>query len=109
MLKQKPLAAAVAMALRGIAAMSAQAQSDAGSPQFMQQVEPRGIRASTARSLAVKRDASANVEVVTAGDVGKMPDENLAGSPQRLAGVGLLRKAQRAVRFGFAPSSTPST
>jgi iron complex outermembrane receptor protein len=87
MLKQKPLAAAVSMALLGLAVNAAHAQSDVPSPQPMQQVEVKGIRASMAKSLAVKRDAAANVEVITAEDVGKMPDKNLADSLQRLPGV----------------------
>jgi iron complex outermembrane receptor protein len=53
----------------------------------MQKVEVTGIRASMAKSLAVKKDATANVEVITAEDVGKMPDKNLADSLQRLPGV----------------------
>jgi len=86
MMKQKPLAAAVSMALLAATGAPALAQSDAGSPQ-MQTVEVTGIRASMAKSLAVKRDATANVEVITAEDVGKMPDKNLADSLQRLPGV----------------------
>jgi iron complex outermembrane recepter protein len=46
-----------------------------------------GIRASTEASLNAKRDASANVDVITAVDVGKMPDKNLADSLQRVVGV----------------------
>ena len=46
-----------------------------------------GIRSSLEKSLTAKRDASANVEVISAEDVGKMPDKNLADSLQRLAGV----------------------
>src|SRR6476469_5759841 len=86
MLKQKPLAAAVSMALLGLAAMPALAQDGADSA-TVQKVEVTGIRASMAKSLAVKRDAAANVEVITAEDVGKMPDRNLADSLQRLSGV----------------------
>ena len=86
MFEQKPLAAAVSMALWGLAALPAMAQTaDAETP--MQTVEVRGIRASMAKSLNVKKNASANVEVITAEDVGKMPDKNLADSLQRLAGV----------------------
>jgi iron complex outermembrane receptor protein len=85
MLKQKPLAAAVCMAL-GLAALPALAQEATGASS-MQTVEVTGIRASMAKSLAVKRDAAANVEVITAEDVGKMPDKNLADSLQRLPGV----------------------
>ncbi|MCY7314832.1 MAG: TonB-dependent receptor, partial [Rubrivivax sp.] len=46
-----------------------------------------GIRASTLRSLALKREATANVDVITAVDIGKMPDKNLADSLQRVVGV----------------------
>ena len=55
--------------------------------QQMDTVTVVGIRASLQKSLEVKRDFSANVEVITAEDVGKMPDKNLADSLQRLAGV----------------------
>jgi len=85
MFKQKPVAAAVSMALWSLAAMPAVAQTEAA-PQ-MQTVEVSGIRTSMAKSLSVKKNASANVEVITAEDVGKMPDKNLADSLQRLPGV----------------------
>lgn len=94
MFKQTPVAAAVALALAGGVAIPVLAQdaAPAATPptqpaQPVQQVEVTGIRASMARSLAVKRNATANVEVITAEDVGKMPDKNLADSLQRLPGV----------------------
>lgn len=87
MLKQKPLAAAVSMAVLGLAAIPALAQDASAGATSMQTVEVTGIRASMAKSLAVKRDSAANVEVITAEDVGKMPDKNLADSLQRLPGV----------------------
>jgi len=86
MFKQKPLAAAVSMAMFSLTALPVMAQTaDAQAP--MQTVEVTGIRASMAKSLSVKKNATANVEVITAEDVGKMPDKNLADSLQRLAGV----------------------
>jgi iron complex outermembrane receptor protein len=90
MFKQKPLAAAVSMALWSLAALPAMAQTQTGNPgdaSPMQTVQVTGIRASMAQSLNVKKHAAANVEVITAEDVGKMPDKNLADSLQRLAGV----------------------
>ena len=84
MFKQKPVAAAVSLALWSLAAMPAFAQTE---PEAIQKVEVTGIRASMAKSISVKKDATANVEVITAEDVGKMPDKNLADSLQRLAGV----------------------
>ena len=83
--KQKPIAAAISLALWSMAAAPAFAQSAAVAP--MQTVEVTGIRASLDKSLAVKKAAVANVEVVTAEDIGKMPDKNLADSLQRLTGV----------------------
>ncbi len=46
-----------------------------------------GIRASVQRTIDTKRDATMNIDAVSAEDVGKMPDKNLADSLQRLTGV----------------------
>jgi iron complex outermembrane recepter protein len=56
-------------------------------PTRVEAVVVTGIRASLEKSLDVKKTDSANVEVITAEDVGKMPDKNLADSLQRLVGV----------------------
>jgi iron complex outermembrane recepter protein len=56
-------------------------------PKDLETVVVTGIRGSVEKSLDVKRDAKAHVEVVTAEDVGKMPDKNVADSLQRLPGV----------------------
>ncbi|MBV8037521.1 TonB-dependent receptor [Roseateles sp.] len=60
---------------------------DKAKSQSLEAVVVTGIRASNERSLLMKRDASANVDVITALDVGKMPDKNLADSLQRVVGV----------------------
>jgi len=85
-LNRKPVAAAISIALCAMAAPGRAQQAPAGDAP-MQTVEVSGIRASLAKSLGVKKDATANVEVITAEDIGKMPDKNLADSLQRLAGV----------------------
>jgi iron complex outermembrane receptor protein len=64
-----------------------QAQKDAKAKQQLEAVVITGIRASLETSLEAKRNASANVDVITAVDVGKMPDKNLADSLQRVVGV----------------------
>jgi len=46
-----------------------------------------GYAASLQQSLSVKRSSDANVEVITAEDVGKFPDTNLAESLSHLPGV----------------------
>jgi iron complex outermembrane receptor protein len=108
MLKRKPLAAAVSLALLGVAAMPALAQ-DSADGATMQKVEVTGIRASMAKSLNVKRNSAANVEVVTAEDVGKMPDKNLADSLQRVPGVAVRTdydEAEKVALRGTNPDMT---
>jgi iron complex outermembrane recepter protein len=46
-----------------------------------------GIRESLERSLEIKRNADSVVEVITADDIGKLPDKNVADALQRLPGV----------------------
>ena len=60
-----------------------------------------GIRASILRSLALKREATANVDVITAVDVGKMPDKNLADSLQRIVGVAVRTDYDEAERVSM--------
>jgi TonB-dependent receptor len=50
-----------------------------------------GIRASQRASIDVKRLSSVIVDVVTATDVGKFPDPNIADSLQRVTGVSIDR------------------
>jgi iron complex outermembrane receptor protein len=46
-----------------------------------------GIRKSVEQSIEAKRDSTELTEVVTAEDIGKMPDKNVADSLARLPGV----------------------
>lgn len=52
----------------------------------------RGIRPSLQKSLDIKRASRQIVEVITADDVGKMPDQNIAESLQRLPGIQIDRR-----------------
>src|SRR5262245_41497011 len=69
---------AVALALFGPSASQAQQ---------LEEVIVSGIRVSNEKSLDAKRNANSVVEVVTAEDIGKMPDKNVADSLSRLPGV----------------------
>lgn len=51
-----------------------------------------GIRGSLRASIEQKRDADNIVEVITATDIGKLPDENVADSLQRMTGVQISRE-----------------
>lgn len=50
-----------------------------------------GIRASLQQSMNIKRDAQGIVDAISAEDIGKFPDTNLAESLQRITGVSIDR------------------
>src|SRR3546814_16968042 len=50
-----------------------------------------GIRASLAASADIKRNAQGVVDAISAEDIGKFPDTNLAESLQRITGVSIDR------------------
>jgi iron complex outermembrane receptor protein len=81
---------AVAMALfgRNGAVQAQQASGDQTTkPNELQEVVVTGIRASLQESLSLKKASTSVVEVVTAEDIGKMPDKNVADSLKRVPGV----------------------
>ena len=80
-IKFNKLAVAIATALTGVSSM-ALAQNDA-----VEEVVVRGIRSSMETSAAIKRNAGEVVESITAEDVGKLPDPNVAETLTRIPGV----------------------
>ncbi|MEL0633950.1 TonB-dependent receptor [Pseudoalteromonas carrageenovora] len=54
-------------------------------------IEVRGIRSSMAENLDVKRMSGSVVDAITAEDIGKFPDKNVADSLQRVPGVVIER------------------
>ena len=86
--KQRPIASAVALALAGMAfpALSQQAV-------VQETVTVTGIRFSVEKSLETKRNSDSVVEVITAEDVGKAPDKNIADAVSRLPGVTISSQA----------------
>src|SRR5438552_57469 len=103
--KHTPIASAVALVLRGAGYPALAQQTDTkpaeekkaeekkaeekkkAGEQEAQTVVVTGIRGSLQQSLARKRNADSHVEVITAEDIGKMPDKNVADSLQRVPGV----------------------
>lgn len=59
-----------------------------------------GIRASIAASLDAKRESTLVSEVITAQDIGKFPDKNVADSLGRLTGVNVVTGSASAGGFG---------
>ena len=99
--KRTPIASAVVLALAGTAlpvfaqqaAPAPAAPASAAQAQQLESVTVTGIRASREKSLDQKRNANTLVEVVTAEDVGKMPDKNVADAIQRVPGVNIASSA----------------
>lgn len=54
-------------------------------------IEVRGILASQAENLAIKRMSNSIVDAITSEDIGKFPDKNVADSLQRVPGVVITR------------------
>ena len=114
----QPIAAAVSALIVAGLPVLAQAQATAAAPAApaapagaAQEVEITGIRASILKSIATKRDAATNVEVITAEDVGKMPDKNIADALSRLPGVNVqyggalaMDEAERVAIRGTSPN-----
>lgn len=107
---QKTKIAATMSLLMGSAAiaMPAVAQEEAGAKvdEDVEVIAVRGIRGSLISSSALKRDSSGVVDAITAEEMGKFPDTNLAESLQRITGVSVSRAngegSQITVR-GFGP------
>ncbi|MFK3866028.1 TonB-dependent receptor [Pseudoalteromonas rhizosphaerae] len=68
-------------------------------------IEVRGIRSSTAENLAIKRLSNATVDAITAEDIGKFPDKNVADSLQRVSGVLIDRDGGEGSRVSIRGTS----
>lgn len=110
--RQTRLATACGLLLAGIGAAHAQGASAAAAPASAasasdaQTVTVTGIRASLDSSLSLKREAHGIVDGITAEDVGKFPDTNLAEAMQRISGVSIDRSDGEGSRItvrGFGP------
>lgn len=60
-----------------------------------------GLRGSLQRNLDLKRTSSGVVDVISAEDIGKFPDSNVAASLQRLPGVSIQRSGSRGEPTGI--------
>ncbi|HEY8508235.1 MAG TPA: TonB-dependent receptor [Steroidobacteraceae bacterium] len=81
-------------------------ESGAGG-EAIEEVVVTSYRASLQQSLENKRNASSIVESVTAEDIGKFPDKNVAESLQRVTGISIMRdfgEGERVAIRGTAPN-----
>lgn len=61
----------------------------------------RGLRGSLQRNLDIKRTSPGVVDAISAEDIGKFPDSNVAASLQRLPGVSIQRSGSRGEPTGI--------
>jgi TonB-dependent receptor len=89
-----PLSSSIALALGAVGVAPAVAQdSDADEASLMEEVFVTGVRRSLIDSADIKRDSDGVVDAITAEDIGKFPDTNLAEAMSRITGVSIDRAA----------------
>ncbi|HET9864401.1 MAG TPA: TonB-dependent receptor [Steroidobacteraceae bacterium] len=84
----------------------------AGANESMDEVVVTGLRKSIEDSIAVKKENSSIVEVVSAEDIGKLPDASIAEAIGRLPGIAAQRTNGRAQTLsirGLGPDFTVTT
>ena len=112
---ERDLRAAIRLAIllaasAGVA--QAQDQAAAAGDDAMEEVVVSGIRKSIEDSIAAKKDNSSIVEVVSAEDIGKLPDASIAEAIARLPGIAAQRTNGRAQTLsirGLGPDFTVTT
>jgi len=93
---QRALAGTSGLLALSIALPTAQAQdASQQQPENLEEVVVTGLLSSLQHSLDMKRNAPGVVDVITAEDIGKFPDSNVAASLQRVPGVSIQRAPTR--------------
>ncbi|HEY5806409.1 MAG TPA: TonB-dependent receptor, partial [Povalibacter sp.] len=83
-------------------ATSAQAADQASGPtDKLEEIIVTGIRGSLQRNLDIKRESTGVIDVISAEDIGKFPDSNVAASLQRVPGVSIQRSGTRGEPTGI--------
>ena len=94
------------VAAMAVAAQPAFAQDAAADEADGNEIIVTGIRASLSKSADTKRNAIGVVDAISAEDIGKFPDTNLAESLQRITGVSIDRNSGEGSKVtvrGFGP------
>jgi iron complex outermembrane receptor protein len=103
LIKRSVLATAIAIAVHGTTVHAAEEDG------VIEEVVVVGIRGSLQRAVDIKRDSGTFTDAISAEDIGKFPDQNVAESLQRIPGVTISRVGGEG-RFvsvrGFGPEHT---
>jgi iron complex outermembrane receptor protein len=92
--KKGVLASSIAMILAGASSQAIAAEEAASqvSKEEVEVIQVTGIRGSMKENINAKRFADSVVDVITAEDIGKFPDKNVADSLARITGVSVSRE-----------------
>lgn len=86
------LASSIAVILGSSVMVPAMAADDNKADPNVEVIQVSGIRGSTKENINAKRFANSVVDVITADDIGKFPDKNVADSLSRISGIGVSRE-----------------
>ncbi len=90
--KQSLLTSSISLLLSSAATITMPVMAqDQAAPEDVEVIQVSGIRGSLLRAMDIKRDSSGIVDAISAEDMGKFPDTNLAESLQRITGVSIDR------------------
>jgi iron complex outermembrane receptor protein len=106
MFKKNTLSTAIIAILASTASVQASAEESKVAKKEVEKITVTGIRGALGRALDTKREASGVVDSISAEDIGKFPDTNLAESLQRITGVSIDRaggEGQKITVRGFGP------
>ena len=95
-------ASCLALAMAMPASAQQAGQNDIADDVTTADIVVTGIRGSLQRNLDIKRESSGVVDVISAEDIGKFPDSNVAASLQRLPGVSIQRSGSRGEPQGIS-------
>ncbi len=98
-------ASALAVAICLLNCTAANAQEESGDTAD-EEIVVTGVRASLDRALDLKRNTNGVVDAISAEDIGKFPDTNLAESLQRVPGISISRvngEGSQVTARGFGP------
>jgi TonB-dependent receptor len=101
--KKNKVSSAVLLVLSTVTALPAIAETKTQETEI---IEVRGIKGALGRAMDAKREAGGVVDSISAEDIGKFPDTNLAESLQRITGVSIDRsggEGQLITVRGFGP------
>lgn len=91
--RKKALVLAIGCAFYGGLTYAQEPVAVAASGEQVEEVLVKGVRASQAKAIDIKRSSAVVVDSIVAEDIGKLPDMTITDSLQRVTGVQIKREA----------------